>query len=252
MLDDEKITRYSFHAEPENIFEFAEVGSTISVKRKGTLGGFARLGKSKDLCVILARHLADQGKPLFLQSTTNEDQKTLFGHVLEPKTTIERYGTLDIALAKVLKACRKNCVVEFKDEDGISLPSEVFKFKDISPLFGLPVHIWGATSSPGLGKIVIPVLYMKEMEEKFMKIESRDSYDVSSSAVEFAKEGDSGAVVCANTPDGETLTVLAMLMGSAHNNEDTGTTEKQQYVCFRLINGLEQLQKEQMANVELC
>lgn len=255
MLAKENILKFSFHYEQREITQYRAVGSTIKIHSKGTLGGFAKLGQEEDTCVLLARHLAEQSNftngSVFVQNSPNSEEMSQFAHVLAARNQTTKYASLDIAIAKVLPQERAKCNVKFKDESGNGLPSTLCLFDDFEWMNGLPVHIWRGTGQPGLGVIRIPNLYMKDMEHKLLKIEDRGR-NQRQEIERFAKEGDSGAIVCASDINESTVHVIAMLMGSSnHNDVKNNPARKQQYVAFRLIEGLSQIRHEQQKDVSL-
>ncbi|XP_060564302.1 uncharacterized protein LOC132723571 [Ruditapes philippinarum] len=250
------IMEYKIRLEQKVITEFAEyeVGSTLTSRhdRSATLGGFALKGERKDLSLLVARHFADDGRPVYV--CDENGKKCVFAHIMPTNTEDERYATLDIAAGLVLQRERTKCLTMFKDHLGTPLASNLSSFEneaDIEWLKGLPVHIWGASSSPGLGKIIIPDFYVEGMK-RLVKIEDRHPVD-KEEIVPFSKEGDSGAIVCADDPDGEKVHVVSMVSGSSNYEEKQQNPDiKGEYLSIRLKDGLMQLEKVHGDTFNLC
>ncbi|XP_045183010.2 uncharacterized protein LOC123541520 [Mercenaria mercenaria] len=249
------ILEYQIRTEQENVTKFADygVGLTISSQqeRRASLGGFALKGESRDLSLLVARHLADDGKPLYVCDT--EGRKSVIAYVLQPSKESDRCGSLDIAAASVLKKIRPNCDTMFKDRCGTPLASQLTQFEelDVEWLKGLPVHIWGAASSPGLGTIIIPDFYVEGMK-RLVKIEDSHPEDTDI-IVPFCKSGDSGAIVCADDPDGDIVHVISMVIGSSNfEAKENNPKIKGEYLSIRLKDGLLQLEEELKDTFRLC
>jgi hypothetical protein len=255
IADKHGINEFKIRLEQEVITEFAEyeVGSTLTSRqnRSASLGGFALKGETKDLSLLVARHFADDGKPVYVRD--EKGNKCIFAHIIPPNVH-ERFATLDIAAGLVLKKERSKCLTMFKDHCGTPLASELSSFEneaEIEWLKGLPVHIWGASSSPGLGKIIIPDFYVEGMK-RLVKIEDRHPVD-KEEIVPFSKEGDSGAIVCADDPDGEKVHVVSMVTGSSNYEEKQQNPDiKGEYLSIRLKDGLMQLEKVHGDTFNLC
>lgn len=238
LLKNHSISRYEFHYEQGKLQQYAEVGSVLKAgERAGALGCFAKLGKKEEMCVLFSKHVSLGGNSLLVEDPPKSGKFMRFATLLSSNTPDS--DPLDIAIAKVLKG-PYSCKVEFKDEFGRCMPNIVCLFDTTIWLSRLPVHISRAAGSPGLGIIIIPVLYMENAQNTYLKIEDRDVNE------RFANPGDSGAIVCANDcHDGLKVHVIAMLMGSSNDREVNQRPEtKRQYVAFRLNLGVMQLQQE--------
>ena len=250
------ITDFKFRKEQEEMTKFTEyeVGSTLTSRhdRSASLGGFALKGKTEDLSLLVARHFADDGKPIYVRD--NEGKKRIFAHIIEPSGTEKRNASLDIAAGLVLKKERSFCHTMFKDRCGTPLPSRLSMIEqaaDIEWLKGLPVHIWGAKSSPGLGKILHPDFYVEGMK-RLVKIQDMHP-EHNGEIVPFCKEGDSGAIVCADDPDGEDVHVVSMVSGSSNYIEKQSNPNiKGEYLSIRLKDGLLQLEEVHGDTFRLC
>lgn len=247
MMSNNGIQNFKFRIEQEAVTVYAEVGTQVTSlsEKNASLGGFAKKGVAgnDELCVLLARHFANLGKPVYVRQPNGG--KRLMAHVLDPNVKIE--CPLDIAVASVLKNVRGDCQTQFRNGDGEQSTSSLFEFEpnDLDYLTGIPVHIWGAASSPGHGIIITAEHFVQGMN-RLVRIEDRDQKRI----VRFAKNGDSGAIVCADHPDGEFVHVVSMLMGSPL--DDVGEDQKKEYLSLRLKDGLLQLQQEHNADFRLC
>lgn len=233
------------------MFSLVEVGSSLSNSiRCATLGGFAK--NNDTVHVLMARHFAECSQNVFVIDENNRKHK-----IAKVLTTDGVRGNLDIAAAELEKAALRVCDTHFKESGGDYNTSCLYLFDTDdfhSYLKDLPVHIWGSSSSPGLGKIIIPdfhhingmrLVLVEDMEgDGAAPIEERNR---------FAKEGDSGAVICSDDIDGEHVKVISMLMGCNNFKEaEENQSVKQTYLTFRMNSALQQLNKEHNKNFELC
>jgi hypothetical protein len=169
-------------------------------------------------------------------------RKSPFAYVLPFRNHVEI--STDIAIAKVVESEHRNCQFYFKDDSGNPLPSTLYLFEDLQWLNGLPDYIWGATSRPGHGVIVSTVNYMLNREDPVLRIEDQEPVQ-GQTITRFARLGDSGAIVCAESIDGDTVIVMAMFSGSPNfSKTEANPHEKREYIAFRLNRGLNQLRRE--------
>jgi hypothetical protein len=160
---------------------------------------------------------------------------TLFAHVLPVRNQTET--KIDIAMAKVMPCESQRCQLQFKDENGNHRPSTLCLFDNVHSLSGLPVHIWGSSSQPGYGVIVSASHYISGTDIiPYVKIEDREPEE-DEEIIRFASLGDSGSIVCADSIDGTTVHVIAMLSGSP-NIRIIDPSMKQHYTALRLNLGL--------------
>ncbi|KAL4226964.1 hypothetical protein ACF0H5_014941 [Mactra antiquata] len=246
LLTENGITNYKFQTEKEITYFNGRVGSLISNEhsRRASIGGFALKGTRKELCLLTARHFAGSGGGNVYLEQPNEERKHI-GEFLAPITNLN--APPDIAAALILDNVRNHFQTQFKNSDGDFLPSSVVHFaeNEIENLFGLPVHMWGATSTPGVGVITNPEVYIPGMK-RLVKFEDIDYNPIA----RFANFGDSGAMICADDNDGEHVQVVSMLMGAPL--DAVGENERQSYYGFRMIDGLVTLQEEHETEFELC
>lgn len=239
------------------------VGNTVDQNfgRSGSLGGFAvSTHQNDDLYLLTAKHVTDpeHGSVVFVTSDLGERKHV--ASLLAPVNIVA--STMDIAVSKVHDEFKDEFERQFKDSKGIPNNSQLLQEGTFGAVSGLDVHIWGAKSKPGRGKVASLNWYNKTADngmEKLIVIEDYSPSDeeidddeasgptTSSNVNTFARGGDSGAVVCADDPDEKHVTVLSMLMGEQYPRD--GPTK---YMTFSLSAGLRQLGLDQDDNFEIC
>ncbi|XP_052765768.1 uncharacterized protein LOC128207015 [Mya arenaria] len=245
------ITDFILRSDPKEVMMFSgcKVGSAISAMGVGTLGGFAR--KGNETCALIAKHVAGEVTHLSLIDERNNDE-IVIGTILTPSVDTPLVDLpVDIAAATLNNVTTDTL---FKNSDKEPMQSRLFDFisGDIDFLEGLHVYIWGAKTNPGSGKITMAE-FIRNTFTKCIAIEDLDPDEVDGdeNPQHFAKEGDSGSIVCADDMDGQCVHVISMLMGLKLNR----ATEKsipRQYMSFYLQQGLTQLQHEHGEPFQLC
>lgn len=224
------------------------VGSKIETGKHATLGGFVK--KTNDIYVLLAKHVAELSEDVRMAVDNRKIAKVL------PQYNL--HGKLDIAVAKVDESVLKICDTRFMDSSGECMVTRLHTLNseaDVKFLQYLPVHIWGAFSSPGKGKITIPEYYVKTMEKLILveDLEEMGDDQAENDKKRFAKDGDSGAVVCADEIDGGCVRVISMLSGSRNWQEIKSSPRlPQEYITVPLQYGIKQLNEAYGGNFELC
>ncbi|XP_045182199.2 uncharacterized protein LOC123540937 isoform X2 [Mercenaria mercenaria] len=222
--------------------------SSTSVTKRGTLGCFVNLKhrrrrlRSKQ-CAILARHVAEHCSDLYHVS---DDQDRKIASIL-PATCVNENGSLDIAAAEMHEQLDEDGI-RFKDSDRNLLPGRMHEYNGEDKIIrsGKRVHIWGATSNPGHGVITAPEIIYEGMKDPLIQIEDKDATE----ETRFARGGDSGAMVCADDPEGNCVHALAVVMGIPANVQAKQT--KREYLTIPLSRGLAQIQRQTDKHVELC
>ncbi|XP_053383494.1 uncharacterized protein LOC128549845 [Mercenaria mercenaria] len=219
--------------------------SSSSVRKRGTLGCFVNLkqgqrrSRSKQ-CAILARHVAEHCNDLYHVSD-GRDRK--IGSII-PATCVKEHGSLDIAAAEMHEQPDVDGI-RFKDSDRNLLPGRMHEYRGGDRIIrkGRKVYIWGATSNPGRGIITAPEIIIDGMKDPLIQIEDKDENE----GTHFAREGDSGAIVCADDPEEKCVHALAMVVGSS-----SASQTKREYLTIPLSRGLAQIQDQTGKHVELC
>ncbi|WAR31356.1 hypothetical protein MAR_033898 [Mya arenaria] len=216
----------------------------------GTLGAFAfrsQNGQERKLCALLSLHVAqkqvNQADESGTISLTTKHGR--IGYLLRPLIFPDHSRTqLDIASAQIDDAQIRLCNTQFKDEHGYVRLCTLFDFEkdDLQFLDGMLVHFWGASTSPGLGKIKEHSFH----QENGLHIILENRVELSEP---FCKSGDSGSVVCAFCRKKRLLIALGMVIGEfKEGNDSTGN----RYLALQLQAGLNQLSTLQEATYRLC
>ncbi|KAH3711386.1 uncharacterized protein LOC127857362 [Dreissena polymorpha] len=232
------------------------VGDCITTgSKRGTLGGFAWKGTSEDekCCLISAKHvLDDEEEKNVLRVSTNGDK--IIAQTLRRRDDLEYLLPVDIAAARLM--AESITVPSLLDSTGAEKPCRVYDYQNpeqLESLNGLIVHLWAVNSKPGKGKITTPK-YFRRLGAKIQNIigiENPDSDDEerdgASVGTRLATYGDSGSLVCADTPDGDFIHAIGMLMGEESADENT-----KMYVSCDLQSGIEHMADKYQDTFRLC
>lgn len=246
------ITDYSIISSRVKQLVNVQVGSKVSAGcLTGTLGGFARTSEetSNRLWVLTSRHLANlssDGK-LYI-----EDKAEVFSaKIMEQLKDYQQTGTyLDIAAASLKEGVENNCNTLYITENKTRVPGKLCEY-DFAKLRGLKVHFCGASTELGLGTITIAEQHSVQpggVAENYLIVEDREPEESDTrDKVKFCEGGDSGAIVCAESPDnyGEEVQLISMVQGEELNKEGS-------YNTVRLDKGLEELSFLAKKKFELC
>ncbi|WAR20346.1 hypothetical protein MAR_002184 [Mya arenaria] len=221
----------------------------------GTLGCFVHnIGgptRPYDIYALISRHVA-----MFQVADDFVIDGCDVGKVLSPMV-----GFHDIAVAGMHNSQLPWLDEKFKTETRDDKRCHVFDFKEdddetLDYLSGLPVHIWGASSSPGVGRIAIEHCVSYGFGGQICSgiiIEDRRYLKKP-----FSKPGDSGSIICSFNIRNDSLFALGMVCGE-YKKQVTGpkqrlvdhalpVSESQrktkgtgQYYALRIDEGLKQL-----------
>jgi hypothetical protein len=217
----------------------AKVCPTKGVTPYGSLGGFAKKN-SHDMCALISRHVAihSQDKKVSFISGKRSIQSNIISETVPIDST---EPILDISATEILSSDVSKCDTKFKSEEGVCTTGKDCIY-DETHLSSRRVHLWGTVSTPGLGIITMPEIRDRNSneDEAYIIVENRDN-----STTVMCKEGDSGAMVCADDDYGSGVEVISMLMG-----EDTKNPGK--YATLRIDKGLKQLERQTDSSFRLC
>ncbi|XP_060605953.1 uncharacterized protein LOC132758353 [Ruditapes philippinarum] len=203
----------------------------------GSLGGYAKRN-SRDMCALVSRHVAIYSKDMRVSLF---DQNSSIRSRLIPETVADDTDEpiLDISAAEINPRDTPICDTRFKSECGKSLPRKDCEYEN-KQLDSRRVHLWGAVTAPGLGIITIPEVRDRNHDKTYIIVEDR----ANATAV-LCREGDSGAMVCADDDYGSGVEAISMLIGK-------DTTNPGKYATFRIDKGLQQLEKQTDSSFSLC
>ncbi|XP_052761383.1 uncharacterized protein LOC128204081 isoform X2 [Mya arenaria] len=210
----------------------------------GTLGGFAEKTRegTTNMCVLTANHVVSNAENNVLKMIRPQGNLTL-GEILPHQDSLQFSNPIDICATKVNTQLLKICETKQKNSDGNESESQVFDFatERISALTGELVYIWGATSSPGKGKIAMPE-YFERHRRHLVGIEDEDSSDEEGNAASdkttFATKGDSGAIICKDDIDSvhNKVVAISMLIGEQTNTHRQTVTLKESKTFQRQVS----------------
>ncbi|XP_045194346.1 uncharacterized protein LOC123549967 isoform X2 [Mercenaria mercenaria] len=215
----------------------AKVHPNPDRKSYGTVAGFAKKNR-KDLCALVSRHVAihSSDNNVLLR---NGCTKILAKIIPETLPEIPNDKTLDISAVEIESIDKEKCDTRFKTEDGVLTTGKESSY-ETKQLRSRDVHLWGGTTSPGLGIITMPEIRDRDEDKSFIIVEDRQSTNKT-----FCKKGDSGSMVCADDINDEGVEVISMLIG-----EDADNPGK--YATFRIDKGLQQLKRQTKDDFHLC
>ncbi|XP_053382515.1 uncharacterized protein LOC128549570 isoform X2 [Mercenaria mercenaria] len=241
---------------------------TISLS--GTLAGFGRLERNESLVAIMSRHLAkcSMDRRLYIQNehglncVTGDIMNQLFQNpkavrnILRDEngdsadTALVPAGTsnedenqkiyVDMAFAYIDNNDEPVCDTMYRTDKGKPVAGRPCAL-DPKKLFRLPVYIWGHATGLGHGIIAMSKTFpVNDSGNHLLMIEDKKGNT-------FCKEGDSGAMVCADDPDnyGDKVQLVSIVMGAV-------VGEKGKYQTVKIREGLEYIADEIGENISMC
>lgn len=241
VLKKNKVTDFILCYMSKNMKHFANSGAEVGDKFTGTLGAFVEAEQDtssssisqhepkSNWFALISNHLArfQPGNRLLYEGN-------LIADILDPSLV----KGADIAAAQIHKDYRKMCKQVFKTQGGKEVPCLLLSnFEDLKTSSGENVHIWGAKSKPGIGKIISCKYELSIDNARGYHIIISDRHTDS----RFSQPGDSGSVICKTSKDGKTLYAIGMLVGELISHyTDQGVNERR-YSAFEFQFGLERL-----------
>ncbi|XP_053390980.1 uncharacterized protein LOC128553818 [Mercenaria mercenaria] len=248
------INNVKFNFVSPKLAKYSYVGAKVgfkcgSIMQTGTLGCFAKHSRcnKSDLCALFSKHVA-QGCSEKILIRDEDQQFTTFGTLLSD-TFVD--GGHDIAAAKVNSNHLSSCDMGFKNDEGEKAPGELYNIGDTTNLQGHPIHLWGAKSKPGIGKITVQHYHFAQDTDTFIEVQDGCIALGKADAV-LAERGDSGAIVCMNESNGEKVKIISMLIGSTNetvSQEDPKV--KRKYLTLPLSSGLQTLENRTHGKFQL-
>ena len=249
---------------------FKRVGARIRVARKGTLGGFAWMhdksysgkvdgeAQRKQLCALLSKHVVNGANEVYW-IPSEQDEPIQIGSIIQaydPNAGQPETPAVDVAAARILADQQQTCERQFKNSRREPSRCQLYDFADPDYLKGQRVHIFGASTRLGTGTITELEHFPRTAEEglQYVVIEDMEPIEDDGGVIErFCQQGDSGAVICADTPDDEYVYVISMLIGSINYNEvERNPDLRGKYIGFRMTDGLRKLEEETSNLFSLC
>ncbi|KAH3804421.1 uncharacterized protein LOC127836468 [Dreissena polymorpha] len=226
-------------------------GDKIDVNTKfGTLGGFAHRYPKPCQGQMTNEHSADgdlDGNQRRLAAVTAKHMTAACGHGrMDLVVDGQKIGHTDLRDLKhdfdvlpidVYQKYEKNCDLRFKTEKGKHMYGVLINDELRQCLPKMPVFIWGAKSSPGLGRIEN---IMDMSDGIYITITDRKE------GFSFSKPGDSGAIICGEDLRENTLYPIAVLSGELEGSSPP------RYVAVLMKESFEQLGKIYASEYKLC
>ncbi|XP_053382530.1 uncharacterized protein LOC128549573 isoform X3 [Mercenaria mercenaria] len=248
MLSNYGITDIRFNFVSPSLDQYNYVGANIAAKcetgtKMGSLGCFAIHEKDNEssLCALFSKHVAQGCSPEIY--VKDKDQKLESFGILLSDTYVD--GGHDIAAARINSQCISSCDKQFKNMKEEKVPAElhIVDDRDNTLLQGQTIHLWGAHSKPGIGKINIPDFHYPDSTESYIEVQDGSIAKGKPNAV-LAEPGDSGAIVCIDESNGKKVRVISMLMGSTNDTvAQKDPKVKRKYLTLPLSSGLQTLEQ---------
>ncbi|XP_053382540.1 uncharacterized protein LOC123540427 isoform X3 [Mercenaria mercenaria] len=254
MLSNYGINDVRFNFVSPSLDQYNYVGACIAAKceidtKTGTLGCFANHEKDKEsaLCTLFAKHVAQGCSPEIY--VRDKDQKLESFAILLSDTYVD--GGHDIAAAKINSHYISSCDKQFKNIEEKKVPAELHTVDDNTSLQGQTIHLWGAHSKPGIGKINIQDFHYHDGTVSYIEVQDGSIAKGNPNAV-LAEPGDSGAIVCMDESNGEKVRVISMLMGSTNDTvAQKDPKVKRKYLTLPLSSGLQTLEQRTKGTFQL-
>ncbi|KAH3784618.1 hypothetical protein DPMN_162579 [Dreissena polymorpha] len=244
VLENDGIAKYTFvYVTSKNLFSS---GDSIFGGR-GTLGGFvkkvdlptrdmrsqrsaerANAGRNSEnttdftVAALISRHVVNETNEEMLTVGTN---RTPIGHI----GTQNGSDDVDFLTVDVDSVYASECDPCFLTELNVRMFSRLKPSAAIQELISKPVHIWSAGSKPGVGLIVEQDFKTSNGLRVIIRDRRRGEH--------FAREGDSGAMICYEDPDTEVLYAVAMMVSEVQPQQCGGV----RYTAQILDDGLQNL-----------
>jgi hypothetical protein len=204
------------------------------IVKGGTLGSFVKAaGGNKQYC-LLSKHVTEHCSKVYYVENSNN---IILGTMI-PETNGHFHGGLDISAA-LMKEPVNGESTKFKDTRGHKLNGRLHDYNEEEEdgicRSGQSVHIYGAVSKPGEGVITMPIAH-SGLTSPLIQIE-----DIGRNHGQFAKKGDSGAVVCVEDPEKRHVVALGMVMG----------VDREKYLALPLSKGIQQIEAQTSTRLEL-
>ncbi|XP_052821268.1 uncharacterized protein LOC128246836 isoform X3 [Mya arenaria] len=136
--------------------------------------------------------------------------------------------------------------------------------KDSNSLSGKRVHLHGAMTSPGLGKVSIENLYV--LGDNYVGVFFEDRKSSTGTKQPFCVCGDSGAMVMTYCRKNDELKVIGMIIGEQVKNKiktcarpmfpdgkpEACLVTHKSYVGFKMTDGLKELEERHRIRLSLC
>lgn len=227
-----------------------------SFKYYGTLGGYVYVDDKEKLAALISRHVAKTSCDGRVD--ISNEACSVHGQIMPEVYTEEcsrreaaavtRSNTVhDAVLAYIDEEDKDNCNFNYITENREPVPGIQCQLQSLKRL---PVHIAGAKTPLGLGKVAISkcdeVQQALAREDSYVYVEDRKRSQ-GLDPKPFCKEGDSGSMVCTHDPDtnGERVQLISIVMGEVFG-------EAGLYCTVKLKDTLEQIEKETGRTLSLC
>ncbi|CAC5407172.1 unnamed protein product [Mytilus coruscus] len=212
-----EITYFAKLQNGSRINKFPRTGKNS--KGYGTLGMFLKDNKGTYFFTTCA-HVIEQDEEAYLPGDNSRIGENVFVRYPNTSNAVENTKNMDFSLIRVSPESDIECKLGLKSTSGSFLKGQIFK-GDISEILGRRLYKWGATE-PHLqtGKCI------GIEEEEFIYIEMDKE--------NFAKPGDSGAIICAGN-NTDTALAAFVLVGEWIGHQD----RKKRYVVYKVSDALD-------------
>ncbi|XP_052819508.1 uncharacterized protein LOC128245409 isoform X2 [Mya arenaria] len=219
----------------------------------GSLACFARETGGR-VYALLSKHVAEG----------NKDTLFMDGEDVGKLLPTDKH-TIDIAAALIHESFEKKCHFMFQTEQGQEKASTLYDCNnDSNSLSGKRVHLHGAMTSPGFGKVSIENLYV--LNENYVGVLFEDRKSGKGSNQPFCVGGDSGSMVLAYCSKDDELKVIGMIIGEQLKNHikicvrpiypdekaEACLVTNKSYVGFKITDGLKELEEHHRIRLSLC
>lgn len=149
----------------------------------------------------------------------------------------------DVAVAKLESVIQKG-KSKFKTRQGTPVHCKIFEKRSAEEKIpGSVVHIWGASTAPGIGKITSDDFsYLENPSVTYILVENYDERN-------FCSKGDSGSIVCSNNNRERYVNAISVLSGLFESRE--AETTVLQYLTYPIKASLEDLSKRYGKNFRI-
>lgn len=222
------------------LFSKLEQGSKINRKgpeeprKYGSLGMFLEDKKGKYFFTTCA-HVITKDECAYSADDNSELGRNVFIYQSESNTNDKNDPYIDFSVVQVSPEKDLTCTFGLKATGGNFISGRIFK-GDLSEILDQNVYKWGATP-PCLRKGKC-IGYEDEGSLLYLMVDTND----------FAKEGDSGAIICVGEDVDAGLAAFVIIGGSQDDSECTSASNSEpSYLVYKVSHAL-----EKVSNMKPC
>ncbi|CAC5358075.1 unnamed protein product [Mytilus coruscus] len=222
-----RITLFSNLEQGSKINRKETVKRTDDPRKYGSLGMFLEDKKGTYFFTTCA-HVIGEEEHAYSPDDDSKLGRNVFIHHSESNTNDKNDPYIDFSLVQVSPERTLTCTFGLKTAGGDFINGRIFK-GDLSEILNEYVYKWGATE-PYLRKGKC-IGFEDEGSFLYLMIDTKD----------FAKGGDSGAIVCVGEDVETGLAAFVIVAGSTDDSDSDGSTSGSSYLVYKVSDALDRI-----------